>query len=58
MMLTALLAGGVAGAGIWAVARGLRPPVRLEDELARLLGQPADAPMSSTPRPSSGLAGS
>lgn len=45
-MLAALLAGGVAGAGIWAVARGLRPAVRLEDELARLLGHPAAVPSS------------
>ncbi|MEW6475429.1 MAG: type II secretion system F family protein [Actinomycetota bacterium] len=47
-MLASLLAGAVAGAGIWAVARGLRPPVRLEEELARILGQPTP-PQSSSP---------
>ena len=51
-MLATLLAGGLAGAGIWAVARGLRPPVRLEDELARILGQPTPPPPSSRVLPS------
>lgn len=55
-MLTALLAGGVAGAGLWAAARGLRPPVRMEDELARLLGRSPYEPTSSTAHPSGGLA--
>ena len=55
-MLTALLAGGVAGAGAWAVARGLRTPVRLEDELARLLSRPTETMSTSAARPSRGLA--
>lgn len=46
-MIMALAAGAVAGAGLWAIARGVRPPVRLEDDLARLLGHAAP---SGSPR--------
>lgn len=45
-MLGILLAGAVAGAGLWALARGLRPPLRIEDDLARLLGGAATSRLS------------